>query len=221
MLETIAESPSLLFLIIIGIVLVGLAFIFLLRPNWFRSNTAHNMNEVRHTLVKADKNKTYRVGIYVEGNLSEVFLSLLKNSLHTYKLPVVVVPLHRDAGRNLLFEGEWLNRIAYPDEKMVDLVAVMELHENQTDLQSGLAIYPGLEAAFYHPTGACANRLYRVAQPTLLNWLAYSMAIEIAKALREAVINPRPAPEFSGNPNLWPYDEEAKEKAVWPQNTPR
>ena len=77
-------SPWLLLLVIIACALVAITFAFLLFPNWFFTNTASNMNEVRAALVKADKNKTYRVGIYVEGDLSEVFLAMLKNSLQKY-----------------------------------------------------------------------------------------------------------------------------------------
>ena len=213
-------SPWLLLLVIIACALVAITFAFLLFPNWFFTNTASNMNEVRAALVKADKNKTYRVGIYVEGDLSEVFLAMLKNSLQKYKLPVVFAPLHRPAGRNLLFEGEWFNQIAFPDEKAVDLVVVMELQESPPELADKQKVCHGIRAAFYQSNGACANHISPTNHSTPLVQLGYEMAIEIARVLRLVVTRPQPTPKFTGNPNVWPFDDN-EENFTLPQNTPR
>lgn len=210
--------------IIVACILVIIIFAFLLFPQWFFTNTASNINAVRASLVKADKNKTYRIGIYVDGDLSEVFFSMLKSNLQRYKLPVVFTPLHREAGRNLLFEGGWFNRIAYPEGKMVDMVLLVELSEHYpqfvTDKQQS---FHTLDINIYYPNGAYHGELYwesRLAIQEALRYLARTGIIRVIHALCWIVNNPKPAPDFMANANAWPYDD-SETTSVYPQNTPR
>ena len=212
-------SGLLLMFVATALIIIGVVFLLPLFRNRFFRNTASNMNKVRDALVKANKNKTYRVGIYAEGCLSEVFLAMLKNSLQKYKLPVVFTRLHREAGRNLLVEGEWFNKIAYPDGEIVDMLIVMEVYEDRKEPANNSEMCLGVEARFYYPNGACAECISPVNYSTSMRWLSFEVAITIARVLRLIVIHPTPAPCLAYDPNIWPY-EEREQNYAWPQKTP-
>lgn len=210
--------------IIVACILVIIIFAFLLFPQWFFTNTASNINAVRESLVKADKNKTYRIGIYVDGDLSEVFFSMLKSNLQKYKLPVVFTPLHREAGRNLLFEGEWFNRIAYPEGKMVDMVLLVELSEHYPQFVTDKQRTHGLEMSAYYPNGARHGEFYWESfspnNPEVLRDLARTGTIRAVNTLCWTIWNPKPAPDFMADANAWPYDD-SETTFAYPQNTPQ
>lgn len=211
-------------LVCVACVLAAAIFAFILFPNLFFTNTASNMNAVRATLVKANKNKTYRIGIYVDGDLSEVFFSMLKGNLQKYKLPVVFTPLHREAARNLMFEGEWFNRIAYPDGQMVDVIILMELNENLSQpVGNKQQSFHALDINIYYPNGAYHGGFYwesRLAIQEALRDLARTGTIRSVHALCWILGNPESTPNFTANANAWPYSDSGV-TAVYPQNTPR
>lgn len=215
-----------LFIVMISIacVLLWTLFIFALLSFWSYAATASNMNKMRDSLAKADKNKTYRVGIYLEGDLSEVFLSVLKNRAKKYKLPLIFAPLHRLAARNLYIEGEWFNRIAYPDGEIVDLVALVGLRKYPCRLVTGKKrIFENLEMGFYYPNGAPAGYYFFETMADAygsLTELGYAGIIRLAKAMQMVVCHPAAAPNFAADPNAWPYDG-AGENFTSAQNTPR
>lgn len=215
-----------LFIVVISVacVLLGTLFIFALLSFWSYAATASNMNKMRDSLTKADKNKTYRVGIYVEGDLSEVFLSVLKNRAKKYKLPLVFVPLHRLAARNLYIEGKWFNRIAYPEDKIVNLVALVGLRKYPCRLVTGKKrIFESLEMGFYYPNGAPAGYYFFETMADTygsLTELGYAGIIRLAKAMQRVVCHPAATPQFAADPDCWPYDDTEKNIAS-AQNTPR
>lgn len=220
--------PTWLFWLLVGVacVLVAAIFVFILFPRWFVANPdpASNMNRARESLVKADKNKTYRIGIYVDGDLSEVFFALLKTNLQRYKLPVVFTPLHKEAARNLLVEGEWLNRIACPDGQVVDAVLLAELNENFYHLTTDKPrLFHHLKMSFYYPNGAYHGEFYWESHSAIheaLRELARMGTFRAVNTLYWIIWNPTPAPDFTADANAWPYgDSEAT--FAYPQNTPQ
>ena len=146
------------------------------------------------------KDRPYKIGVYFDGDLAEVFAQSVKDYLQKYKMPVVVVPLHELASRLLLYEYEWRNGIAKPDGEAVDLVVVGTCH-----IIGKRRYY--LEMCCYHPNGAEAS--YRKSdKDQFSSRLARKATVGIMNDLLQTMKHPAEDPGYDSRADNWPFDRD-------------